>query len=94
VINVSIAEVSTSRRSEPRGRLSRQPRDISTAQSSDSWEPTYEYIESTTTNIVDTISKIAKEAGEVAKDIPYIKAFAGIVIQIITIREVRELWRT
>jgi hypothetical protein len=48
-----------------------------------------EYIESTTTNIVDTVSKIAKDAGETFKNVPYIKAFAGIVIQIITIREVR-----
>jgi hypothetical protein len=50
-----------------------------------------EYIESTTTNIVDTVLKIAKEAGETFKNVPYIKTFAGIVIQIISIREVREL---
>jgi len=49
------------------------------------------YIESTTTNIIDTVSKIAKEAGKMFKDVPYIKAFAGIVIQIISIREVREI---
>ena len=49
-----------------------------------------ERIESTT-NIVDTVLKIAKEAGEVFKDVPYIKAFAGILIQIVSIREVREL---
>ena len=50
-----------------------------------------EYIESTTTNLVDTVLKIAKEASEMFKNVPYIKAVAGIVIQIISIREVREL---
>jgi hypothetical protein len=45
MINASIAEVSTSGRGEPHERLSRQPRDISTAQSSDSWEPTYLHVE-------------------------------------------------
>jgi len=50
-----------------------------------------EYIESTTTNIIDTVSKIAKEAGKMFKDVPYIKALAGIVIQIISIKEVREI---
>jgi hypothetical protein len=50
-----------------------------------------EYVVSTTTNIVDTVSKIAKEAGEMFKDVPYIKAFAGIIIRVIEIREVREL---
>ena len=50
-----------------------------------------EYIESTTANTVDTVLKIAKEASETFKNVPYIKAFAGIVIQIISIREVREL---
>jgi len=48
-------------------------------------------IESTATNVVDTVLKIAKEASETFKNVPYIKAFAGIVIQIISIREVREL---
>ena len=51
-----------------------------------------EYIESTTTNTVDTVLKIAKEASDMFKTVPYIKAFAGIVIQIISIREVRELF--
>jgi len=50
-----------------------------------------EYFESTTTNIVDTVLNIAKEAGEMFKNVLYIKAFAGIVIQIIRIREVQEL---
>ena len=55
-----------------------------------------EYVTSTTTNIVDTVLKIAKEASELFKNVPYIKAFAGIVIQIINIREVRArtIWRT
>jgi hypothetical protein len=51
-----------------------------------------EYVESTaTTNIVDSVLKIAKKASEMFKNVPYINAFAGIVIQIISIREVREL---
>jgi hypothetical protein len=50
-----------------------------------------EYVASTATNIVDTVSKIAKEAGEMLKGVPYVKALAGIIIQIIKIREVREL---
>jgi hypothetical protein len=50
-----------------------------------------ESVESTTTNIVDTVLKIAKDTSEMFKNVPYIKAFAGIVIQIIGIREVREL---
>ena len=49
-----------------------------------------EYIESTT-NTVDTVLKIAKEASDMFKNVPYIKTFAGIIIQIISIREVREL---
>ena len=51
-----------------------------------------EYVGSTTTNTVDTVLKIAKEASDMFKTVPYIKAFAGIVIQIISIREVRELF--
>jgi len=50
-----------------------------------------DYIESTATTVVDTVLTIAKEASETFKNVPYIKAFAGIVIQIIRIREVREL---
>ena len=50
-----------------------------------------EYVVSTTTNLVDTVSKIAKEAGEMLKDVPYVKALAGIIVQIIKIREVRAL---
>ena len=47
-----------------------------------------EYVASTTTNIADTVLKIAKEASELFMNVPYIKTFAGIVIQIINIREV------
>jgi len=50
-----------------------------------------EYIESTTITTVDTVLKIAKEASEMFKNIPYIKAFAGIIIQIISIRKMQEL---
>ena len=49
------------------------------------------YVASTATNLVDTVSGIAKEAGEMLKGVPYVKALAGIIIQIIKIREVREL---
>jgi hypothetical protein len=52
----------------------------------------HEYIESTATNLVDTVLKITKEASEMFKDVPYIKAFAGVLIQIVNIREVRELF--
>ena len=53
-----------------------------------------EDVVSTTTNLVETVLIIAKEASEMFKNVPYIKAFAGIVIQIINIRDVRELvWR-
>ena len=52
-----------------------------------------EYVGSTTTNIVDTTLKIAKEASGTFQNVPYIKALAGIIIQIISIREVRELSR-
>jgi hypothetical protein len=50
-----------------------------------------EYIGSTTTYMVDNILKITKEASETFKDVPYIKALAGILVQIISIREVRDL---
>ena len=49
------------------------------------------YAMTTTTNIIDTVSKITKEIGEIFKTVPYIKAFAGILIQIIKVREVRKL---
>ena len=52
----------------------------------------HEYVESTT-NIVDTVLKIAREASDMFKQVPYIKTFAGIIIQIISIREARELSR-
>ena len=52
-----------------------------------------EYIKSTARNTIDTVTKIAKEASDTFKNVPYIKGIAGIVIQIITIREVRELSR-
>lgn len=49
-----------------------------------------EYVESTTTNIANTVLNIAKDASQMFKNVPYITALAGIVIQIINIREVRE----
>jgi hypothetical protein len=49
--------------------------------------------ESATTKMVDTVLTIAKEASDTFKNVPCITAFAGIIIQIISIREVRELSR-
>ncbi|KAG6915405.1 hypothetical protein DXG01_011638 [Tephrocybe rancida] len=42
---------------------------------------------STTTNTVDIVMKLAKDVTEMLKDIPYVKAVAGIIIQIIQIRD-------
>ena len=47
-----------------------------------------EFIASTTTNIADTVFRLAKDAGEILRDIPYVKALAGIIVQIIQIRDV------
>ena len=47
-----------------------------------------EVIVSTTTNIVDTVLKLTKVAGEMLKEVPYVKALAGIIVQIIEIRDV------
>jgi len=48
----------------------------------------HEFIASTTTNIVDTVLKLAKDVGVILKDIPYVKALAEIIVQIIEIRDV------
>ncbi|KAG6914773.1 hypothetical protein DXG01_015434 [Tephrocybe rancida] len=40
-----------------------------------------------TTNTADTVMKLAKNVGEMLKDVPYVKAVAGIIIQIIQIRD-------
>ncbi|KAG6815352.1 hypothetical protein H0H93_010068, partial [Arthromyces matolae] len=49
---------------------------------------------STTTNIIDTtatvaqtVLKLAKDAREVLKNVPYVKALAGVIVQIIEIRD-------
>ncbi|KAG6917239.1 hypothetical protein DXG01_003271 [Tephrocybe rancida] len=42
---------------------------------------------STTTNTADTVMKLAKSVGEMLKDIPYVKALAGLIVQIIEIRD-------
>ncbi|KAG6844099.1 hypothetical protein H0H87_009799 [Tephrocybe sp. NHM501043] len=44
-------------------------------------------LESTTANLVDTTAKLAKDVGEMLKSVPYVKAVAGIISQIITIRD-------
>ncbi|KAG6836712.1 hypothetical protein H0H87_004868, partial [Tephrocybe sp. NHM501043] len=44
-------------------------------------------LDSTTTNLVETTAKLAKEVGELLKNVPYIKGVAGIIIQIIAIRD-------
>ncbi|KAG6906675.1 hypothetical protein DXG01_012655, partial [Tephrocybe rancida] len=38
-------------------------------------------------NTTDTVMKLAKNVGEVLKDVPYVKAVAGLVVQIIEIRD-------
>jgi len=48
-----------------------------------------EYIASTTTNIVNTALKLVKDAGGILGDVPYVKALAVIIVQIIEIRDVR-----
>ena len=40
------------------------------------------------TNIADTGLKLAKDVGEILRDVPYVRALAGIIVQIIEIREV------
>ena len=50
-----------------------------------------ERLDNTTTSAIDTILKVAKEAGGVLKDVPYVKAVAGTVVQIIQMKEV--CWR-
>ncbi|KAG6847412.1 hypothetical protein H0H93_008270, partial [Arthromyces matolae] len=54
----------------------------------------HQLIASTTTNIIDTtvtladtVLKLAKDAGEVLKNVPYVKALAGALVQIIAIRD-------
>ena len=47
-----------------------------------------EFIASTMTNIADTGLKLAKDVGEILRDVPYVRALAGIIVQIIEIREV------
>ncbi|KAG6906798.1 hypothetical protein DXG01_012045 [Tephrocybe rancida] len=42
---------------------------------------------STTTNTADTVMKLAKNVGEILKDVPYVKALAGLIVQIIEIRD-------
>lgn len=53
-----------------------------------------EYADSTMSNFLDIVLKITKEAGEVLKDVPYVKVLSGIILQIIKIREVRTLARS
>ena len=48
----------------------------------------HESIASTTTNIADTVLRLAKDAGEILRNVPYVKALAGIIVQIIQIRDV------
>ena len=44
---------------------------------------------STVSNIVEDVLKITKEASDLFKSVPYVKALAGVILQIIKIREVR-----
>ncbi|KAG6914377.1 hypothetical protein DXG01_000678, partial [Tephrocybe rancida] len=42
---------------------------------------------SMTMNTADTVMKLAKNVGELLKDVPYVKALAGLIVQIIEIRD-------
>jgi len=44
---------------------------------------------STMSNTVEDVLKITKEASDLFKGVPYVKALAGVILQIIKIREVR-----
>ena len=44
---------------------------------------------STVSNTVEDVLKITKEASDLFKGVPYVKALAGVILQIIKIREVR-----
>ncbi|KAG6853594.1 hypothetical protein H0H87_008450, partial [Tephrocybe sp. NHM501043] len=44
-------------------------------------------LDSTTTNVVDSVAKLVREVGELLKNVPYIKGVAGIILQIIAIRD-------
>ena len=43
---------------------------------------------STATNLIETGLRLAKDAAEMLKEVPYVKAVAGILVQIIEIRDV------
>ena len=45
-------------------------------------------LDATTKGAIDTILNVAKEAGGLLKDVPYVKAVAGTVVQIIQMKEV------
>jgi hypothetical protein len=47
-----------------------------------------EDVTSTAANFFETGLKLAKDVGEMLKDVPYVKAVAGIIVQIIEIRDV------
>ncbi|KAG6834578.1 hypothetical protein H0H93_008777 [Arthromyces matolae] len=49
--------------------------------------PTTTNIIDTTVTLADTVFKLAKDAGEVLKNVPYVKALAGVIVQIIAIRD-------
>ncbi|KAG6834863.1 hypothetical protein H0H93_006841, partial [Arthromyces matolae] len=49
--------------------------------------PTGTNIVDTAVTLADTVLKLAKDAGEVLKNVPYVKALAGVIVQIIAIRD-------
>ncbi|KAG6844308.1 hypothetical protein H0H87_007878 [Tephrocybe sp. NHM501043] len=44
-------------------------------------------LDSTTVDLVNTVANLAKDAGEMLKGVPYVKGVAGIILQIIAIRD-------
>jgi hypothetical protein len=50
---------------------------------------TLENVDSTATNLVDTILTIVKEVSQIFQHLPYIKGLSGVILQIIRIKEVR-----
>jgi hypothetical protein len=40
-------------------------------------------------NLANTVAKSAKEIRELFTDVPYVKGLAGLIVQIITVTEVR-----
>jgi hypothetical protein len=53
-------------------------------------------VDSTATNVIDTVLTITKEASQISQQVPYLRGLSGAILQIIKIREVRVIpsWHT